>query len=112
LQEGVNTTRSLFQTLSRQKEYQGKGCSLKTPEKGSERFGENMEPTVFGELFKNDRTSVRIEVTSFKGKALVCVREYHLSSSGVWVPGYKGLNMVSANWKKLLPALQEAVTDG
>jgi hypothetical protein len=62
-----------------------------------------MEPIVLEEIIRNETERVRLELTSYCGEQVLCLRVYYSPDNGVtWRATRKGVNMVPSNWRKLL----------
>ncbi|MFP5441356.1 MAG: transcriptional coactivator p15/PC4 family protein [Gammaproteobacteria bacterium] len=57
---------------------------------------------------RTDRTEVRLSVSHFKGRQLIDLRLYFLSTDGTWLPSRKGCAIQPGELPNLLAALERA----
>lgn len=57
---------------------------------------------------RTDRTEVRLTVSQFKGRQLIDLRLYFLTTAGEWLPSRKGCAIQPGELPDLLTALEAA----
>jgi hypothetical protein len=65
--------------------------------------------TVFYELAKNYKETIRITSTVFNGHLLTGLRVYVENKDGLTIPTRKGITLRPETWQVLLPELQKAI---
>jgi len=67
-------------------------------------------PIVLEEIHRNDREKVRLEMNTFAGEQVLCLRKYFSPDGGeTWLATRAGVNLRLENWKKILPTITETI---
>ena len=69
-------------------------------------------PTVLEEVPRNSRETIRLELNSYAGEQVLCLRKYWSpAEGGTWLPTREGVNMQLKSWRKILPAILESLRE-
>jgi hypothetical protein len=69
-------------------------------------------PIVLEEIPRNSRETIRLELNTYAGEQVLCIRKYYSPDGGVsWLPTREGVNMQLKNWRKILPTISESLRE-